>query len=256
MKNKKFYNVVNKTKLLKVFENNKIMYETYFGVKKPGPGPEPEPTVSYSLDFTKEDTFNSLVNAPNWDANAEHPDFTLYRRANTFSQMLTDEGTNLFLQDSTSAYRLGLVTTGSLTLGNKFSYEINFRLNLPEVTAESTKRTLLAWYITDTSGLRTDVTIDITNGNTSISLSTVTTEGSTSRTTVYTAPIDVNVFTKMKLIWDTENHTLELVLNDNSIGTYPCYVGILANANTTGTNVTNYKRITSLTLKSIEIKGV
>lgn len=41
MKNKKFYNVVNKTKLLKVFENNKVMYETYFGVKKPGPGPQP-----------------------------------------------------------------------------------------------------------------------------------------------------------------------------------------------------------------------
>ena len=223
-----------------------------------GPGPEPEPTVSYSLDFTKEDTFNSLVNAPNWNPNIEHPDFTLYRRANTFSQILTDEGTNLFLQDSTSAYRLGLVTTGSSTLGNKFSYEINFRLNLPEVTTESTKRTLLAWYLTDisTPGLRTDVTIDITNGATSISLSTVTEQGSTSRTTVYTAPIDINVFTKMKLIWDTENHTLELVLNDNSIGTYPCFVGILSNANIAGTNVANYKRLISLTLKSIEIKGV
>ena len=41
MKNSNFYNVVNKTKLLKVFENNKVMYETYFGVKQPGPGPEP-----------------------------------------------------------------------------------------------------------------------------------------------------------------------------------------------------------------------
>ena len=254
MRNKKFYNVVNKTKLLKVFENNKVMYETYFGVK----GPEPGPAGSYSLDFTQEDTFNSLVNAPNWNDKEEHPDFTLYRRANTFSQILTDEGTNLFLEDSTKTYRLGLVTTGSSTLGNKFSYEINFRLNLPEVPAESTKRTLLAWYLTDnsTSSLRTDVTIDITNGATSISLSTVTEQGSTSRTTVYTAPIDVNVFTKMKLIWDTVNHTLELVLNDNSIGTYPCYQGILANANVAGTNVTNYKRITSLTVKSIEIKGV
>ena len=42
MKNKNFYNVVNKTKLLKVFENNKVMYETYFGVKSPGPQPGPE----------------------------------------------------------------------------------------------------------------------------------------------------------------------------------------------------------------------
>ncbi len=223
-----------------------------------GPGPEPEPTVSYKLDFTTQDDFEKLVNAAPWNDKAEHTDFTLYRRANTFSQILTDEGTNLFLQDSTSAYRLGLVTTGSSTLGNKFSYEVNFRLNLPEVTTESTKRTLLAWYLTDnsTSGLRTDVTIDVTNGTTSISLSTVTTEGSTSKTTVYTAPIDINVFTKMKLIWDIENHTLELVLNDNSIGTYPCYQGILANANIAGTNVANYKRITSLTVKSIEIKGV
>lgn len=36
MKNKNFYNVVDKTKLLKVFENNKVMYETYFG-KNSGP---------------------------------------------------------------------------------------------------------------------------------------------------------------------------------------------------------------------------
>lgn len=39
MKNSNFYNVVNKTKLLKVFENNKVMYETYFGAKKPEPEP-------------------------------------------------------------------------------------------------------------------------------------------------------------------------------------------------------------------------
>ena len=223
----------------------------------PGPGPEPEPVPGY-FDFTKEDTFNSLVNAPNWDANVEHPDFTLYRRANTFSQQLTSEGTKLFVEDSTKTYRYGLITTGSSTLGNKFSYEVNFKLFCNAVFTESTKRTLLAWYITDnsTSGLRTDVIIDVTDGITSISLSTVTTEGSTSRTTVYTAPIDINVFTKMKLIWDTVNHTLELVLNDNSIGTYPCYQGILSNANIAGTNVTNYKRVTSLTVKSIEIKGV
>ena len=219
-------------------------------------GPGPEPTSGLYLDFTQEDTFNSLVNAAPWNDKEEHTDFTLYRRANTFSQILTDEGTNLFLQDSTKTDRYGLVITGSSTLGNKFSYEINFRLNLPEGPTESTKRTLLAWYLTDTSNLRTDVTIDITNGNTSISLSTVTTEGSTSKTTVYTAPIDINVFTKMKLIWDTENHTLQLVLNDNVIGTYACYQGILANANTAGTNVADYKRVTSLTLKSIELKGV
>ena len=46
MKNKNFYNVVDKTKLLKVFENNKVMYETYFGVK--GPEPDPNPLI---IDF-------------------------------------------------------------------------------------------------------------------------------------------------------------------------------------------------------------
>ena len=221
-------------------------------------GPEPEPTVSYSLDFTKEDTFNSLVNAAPWNDKEEHTDFTLYRRANTFSQQLTSEGTKLFTEDSTKTYRYGLITTGSSTLGNKFSYEVNFKLFCNAVFTESTKRTLLAWYLTDnsTSGLRTDVTIDVTNGNTSISLSTVTTEGSTSRTTVYTAPIDINVFTKMKLIWDTVNHTLELVLNDNSIGTYPCYQGILENANIAGTNQASYKPNTSLLIRDIEIGQV
>ena len=46
MKNKKFYNVVNKTKLLKVFENNKVMYETYFG-KNSGPEFEDFMTAVY-----------------------------------------------------------------------------------------------------------------------------------------------------------------------------------------------------------------
>ena len=46
MKNKKFYNVVNKTKLLKVFENNKVMYETYFG-KNSGPEFETFMTAVY-----------------------------------------------------------------------------------------------------------------------------------------------------------------------------------------------------------------
>ena len=46
MRNKKFYNVVNKTKLLKVFENNKVMYETYFG-KNSGPEFETFMTAVY-----------------------------------------------------------------------------------------------------------------------------------------------------------------------------------------------------------------
>ena len=58
MKNKKFYNVVNKTKLLKVFENNKVMYETYFGKNL---GPEFEnfmTTVYYQHQTTR---LNDLI---------------------------------------------------------------------------------------------------------------------------------------------------------------------------------------------------
>ena len=35
MKNKNFYNVVNKTKLIDVFKKNKVMYNTYFGKEQP-----------------------------------------------------------------------------------------------------------------------------------------------------------------------------------------------------------------------------
>ena len=58
MKNKNFYNVVNKTKLLKVFENNKVMYETYFGKNL---GPEFEnfmTTVYYQHQTTR---LNDLI---------------------------------------------------------------------------------------------------------------------------------------------------------------------------------------------------
>ena len=58
MKNKKFYNVVNKTKLLKVFENNKVMYETYFG-KNSGPEFEDFMTAVYYQHQTTR--FNDLI---------------------------------------------------------------------------------------------------------------------------------------------------------------------------------------------------
>ena len=79
MKNKNFYNVVNKTKLIDVFKKNKVMMNTYFGQL---------PSTGLYLDFTKQDTFNELVNAPGWVAAQEHTDFTLYRRNNNFTQEL------------------------------------------------------------------------------------------------------------------------------------------------------------------------
>ena len=55
MKNKNFYNVVNKTKLIDVFKKNKVMMNTYFG--------QLPSTTGLYLDFTKQDVYNKLVNA-------------------------------------------------------------------------------------------------------------------------------------------------------------------------------------------------
>ena len=120
MKNKNFYNVVNKTKLIDVFKKNKVMMNTYFGQL---------PSTGLYLDFTKQDTFNELVNAPGWVAAEPHDDYTIYRRASNFSQELTSEGTKLFTTGTASQDRYGLTITGSKTLGNKFMYEANFQLN-------------------------------------------------------------------------------------------------------------------------------
>lgn len=248
MKNKNFYNVVNKTKLIDVFKKNKVMMNTYFGQL---------PSTGLSLDFTNEDTYNELVNAPGWIASGEHTDFTLYRRNSNFTQELSSEGTTLSTVGTSSQDRYGLVTTGSSTLGNKFSYQINFKLNWTGTPVESTKRTLLSWFMGDdpTSGDHTRINITVINGQTSISLETITTEGSTTRTVVYEAPF-VITSTTMKLIWDTVNHTLQLVLNNNNIGLYSYYGSSLGYATIAGTNTSSYKPETSLLIKDIEIKGV
>ena len=120
MKNKNFYNVVNKTKLIDVFKKNKVMMNTYFGQL---------PSTGLYLDFTKQDTFNELVNASDWVASEEHTDFTLYRRIDNFTQVLSADGTTLSTVGTTSHDRYGLTITGSKTLGNKYMYEANFQLN-------------------------------------------------------------------------------------------------------------------------------
>ena len=120
MKNKNFYNVVNKTKLIDVFKKNKVMMNTYFGQL---------PATGLYLDFAKQDTFNELVNAPGWVASEPHTDFTLYRRADNFTQELSADGTTLSTTGTTKTDRYGLTITGSKTLGKKFMYEINFQLN-------------------------------------------------------------------------------------------------------------------------------
>ena len=120
MKNKNFYNVVNKTKLIDIFKKNKIMTTTYFGQLSAN---------SLNLDFTNQDTYNKLVNAAPWVAAEEHTDFTLYRRADNFTQVLSADGTTLSTTGTAKTDRYGMVTTAGPGLGNKISYKVEFNLN-------------------------------------------------------------------------------------------------------------------------------
>ena len=221
MKNKDFYNVVNKTKLIDVFKKNKVMMNTYFGQL---------PSTGLYLDFTKQDTFNELVNATPWVGTEEHTDFTLYRRADNFTQVLSTEppGTLLSTTGTTKTDRYGLTMTGSSSLGDKFFYSVTFELNCMSTFLESTKRTLLSWFIGDdpTAGDHTRITIYVINSDISISLETITSEGSTSRTVVYESPFFIRSG-ELIIRWDRTNHTIELVIDSKSRGTLEYKKGLL-----------------------------
>ena len=218
----------------------------------------PTPSVAYYLDFTKEDTFNELVNAPGWVASEPHTDFTLYRRADNFTQELSSEpnGTILKTTGTAKTDRYGLTMTGSPALGDKFFYFIAFTLNWTGTPVESTKRNLLSWFIGDnpTTGDHTRLYLTAINGETSVSLETITTEGSTSRTVVYEAPYDVMLGAiHMTIKWDRANHTIELLFHNHSVGTFPYYGGPLGYVSIAGTSQASNKPNTSLLIRDTEI---
>ena len=250
MKNKNFYNVVNKTKLIDVFKKNKVMMNTYFG--------QLPSTTGLYLDFTKQDTYNKLVNAAPWVASEPHDDFTIYRRDANFNQELTSEGTKLFTTGTASTDRYGLVTTAGPGLGNKVMYEIVFTSVWNGQPVESKERQLNTWFIgnnpTDTDHTR--VKINALNGSSTLSIDTITVEGSSTRTEVVEVPFTYGLTKTMKLIWDTDNHTLELILDGNSVGTYPFYGDRVGYVNLSGTSQAAYKPNSYIGIKSIQIKGV
>ena len=249
MKNKNFYNVVNKTKLIDVFKKNKVMMNTYFGQL---------PSTGLYLDFTKQDTFNELVNAPSWVKSEEHTDFTLYRRNNNFTQVLSADGTTLSTTGTTSRDRYGLTITGSKTLGNKFMYEANFQLNWTGEPVESTNKTLLTFFFgTDPNASdHTRVSVITNNGSTSISIEAITQEGSTSRTLLASTEFAYNTVKKLQVKYDLTNHTIEMVLDDNSLGVFAFYGGSLGYSTIGGTGQASYKPNTNLLIKDIQIKEV
>ena len=249
MKNKNFYNVVNKTKLIDVFKKNKVMMDTYFGQL---------PSTGLYLDFTKQDTYNELVNAPAWVASEEHTDFTLYRRADNFTQVLSADGTTLSTTGTAKTDRYGLAMTGSHSLGNKYMCEANFQLNWTGQPVETSNRTLLSFFLGDdpNAGDHTRVNVITNNGTTTISIEAITQEGSTSRTTLASTEFAYNTVKKLQIKYDLNNHTIEMILDDNSLGVFAFYGGPLGYVNIAGTKQADYKPNTNLLIKDIKIEEV
>ena len=249
MKNKNFYNVVNKTKLIDIFKKNKIMADTYFGQLS---------SNSLSLDFTKQDVYNKLVNAAPWIKTEAHDAFTLYRRDANFSQELTSEGTKLFTTGNASTDRYGMVTTTGAGLGNKISYKVHFKLNWTGSPVESADKQLITWFIgnnpTENDHTRFNVTAN--NGNTTITFYTVTVEGTTNRNIINTFEFDCNTNYAIELLYDFDNHTLRIFINDEPVATSPYYGGQVGYVQIGGTSQAPYKPETSFTVKSIEIKAM
>lgn len=249
MKNKNFYNVVNKTKLIDVFKKNKVMAATYFGQLSAN---------SLNLDFTKQDVYNKLVNASPWVAAEPHDNYTIYRRNANFSQELTSEGTKLYTTGNASTDRYGIVTTAGPGLGNKISYKIQFNLNWTGSPVESTPRALITWFIGNdpTATDHTRFNINTENGNTSIAFQAISVEGSSSRAPLTEVSFTPNVNHTIQLIWDLDNHTIQIFLDNNTLGSYPFYGETVGYVNIGGTSQAAYKPNSDLSIKSIEIKGV
>ena len=224
-----------------------------------GGGTTPPTPPNFYLDFRTEDVYNQLVNAAPWVASEPHTEFTLYRRADNFTQVLSTEppGTLLSTTGTTKTDRYGLAMTGSSKLGDKFFYFIKYELNWTGTPVESANRVLLSWFIGDnpTAIDHTRITLNAFNGNSKLKLETITTEGSTSRTVVYESPFFIRSG-ELIIRWDRTNHTIELVIDSESRGTFPYYGGSLGYASIAGTNAANYKPETSLLIRDIEIGQV
>ena len=225
------------------------MMNTYFGQL---------PSTGLYLDFTKQDTFNELVNASPWVASEPHTDFTLYRRADNFTQVLSADGTTLSTTGTAKTDRYGLVTTAGPGLGNKVMYEIVFTPVWNGQPIESKERQLNTWFIgNDPNGTdHTRVKINALDGSSTLSIDTITVEGSSTKVEVVEVPFTYGLTKTMKLILDADNHTLELILDGNSVGTYPFYGDGVGYVNLSGTSQAAYKPNSAIEIKSIEIKGV
>ena len=249
MKNKNFYNVVNKTKLIDIFKKNKIMTATYFGQLSAN---------NLNLDFTNQDTYNKLVNAAPWVAAEEHTDFTLYRRADNFTQVLSADGTTLSTTGTAKTDRYGMVTTAGPGLGNKISYKVEFNLNWTGSPVESASKQIATWFIGNDPTVNDHTRFNVTaaNGATTIAFQSISLQDRPSRVQLNEVSFTPNVNHTVQIIWDLDNKTIQIYLDNTNLGSYPFYGETVGYASIGGTSQAAYKPETSLTIKSIEIKGV
>ena len=61
---------------------------------------------------------------------------------------------------------------------------------------------------------------------------------------------------KLQLKYDLNNHTIEMILDDNSLGVFAFYGGSLGYATIAGTSSATYKPNTNLLIKDIKIEEV
>ena len=117
---------------------------------------------------------------------------------------------------------------------------------------------MLAFFFGDdpNAGDHTRVNVITNNGSTTISLEAITQEGSTSRVTLASTEFSPNTVKKLQIKYDLANHTIEMVLDDNSLGVFSFYGGSLGFATIGGTSQASYKPNTNLLIKDIKIEEV
>lgn len=134
MKNKTFYNVVSKTKLLDIFKKNKVMYNTYFGKEQPV-----GPVVNWSLDFSNPETQQEFINAPVYTSSDFEPG-KLYKRNANMIITPVELGTIILGDGSGSSGRAGFkyvfpeVPTGKVVT---IEHEIKINKSIDEPTYAS-----------------------------------------------------------------------------------------------------------------------
>lgn len=142
MKNKTFYDVVSKTKLLDIFKKNKVMYNTYFGKEQPI-----GPVVNWSLDFSNPETQQEFVNAPVYTSSDFEPGKLYKRNANMVITPL-ELGTNIQGDGSGSSGRAGFkYVFPEVPTGKVVTIEHEILINKPAEPSYATTTNLYSLFL-------------------------------------------------------------------------------------------------------------